>query len=198
MVADVMRDRYRFVRRSLALAALALVVMAAPADGTGRSTAGLPALDSNGVGPAHFGASKHAVISLLRPLLGRPNAAGTNTGCRKKVTEIAWHDLIAEFRGDTFSGYRFIRGGWPLQTPGSPRDHVSRDIPLPPLRTEAGITLGSTFAELRSAYPELRRSAAVTWKARNGLTFTLPSTVANVRSPTNPIIEIQTKTCGAF
>lgn len=178
---------------------LVCVALGLPDEATGKGRASsLPRLDSTGIGPAHFGLSRHAVIAALRPSLGRPNASGINTGCGKNLTEVAWHDLIAEFRDGRFSGYRFIRGGWPLTTPGSPHDHVAGTAPLPPLRTAAGITLDSTFAELRSAYPHLSRTAALRWTAPNGLIFTEPFTVANPTSPANPIIEIQTKTCGDF
>ena len=170
-----------------------------PGPATGRDPASaLPTLDSSGIGPAHFGMSQQAAITALRRSLGRPNATGINTGCGKNLTEVAWHDLIAEFRGGRFSGYRFIRGGWPLTTPGSPDDHVAASAPLPPLRTTAGITLGSTFAKLRSAYGHLSRTASFRWTARNGLTFTESATVADPTSPANPILEIQTKTCGDF
>jgi hypothetical protein len=138
------------------------------------------------------------VIAALRPSLGSPNATGINTGCGKNLTEVAWHDLIAEFRAGRFSGYRFIRGGWPLTTPGSPHDHVSGTVPRPLLHTAAGITLGNTLAELRVAYTHLRRTAAVRWTAADGLTFAEPYDVANLISPSNPIVEIQTMTCGDF
>jgi hypothetical protein len=189
--------------RRLALAYLPLllfyVALSLPDGATGKGPASaLPYLNSNGIGPAHFSTSQQAVVAALRPSLGRPNATGINTGCGKNLTEVAWHDLIAEFRDGRFSGYRFIRGGWPLKTPGSPHDHVAGAAPLPLLRTAAGVTLGSTFAELRSVYGHLSRTASFRWTARNGLTFTEPSTVANPNAPANPIIEIQTKTCGDF
>jgi len=190
------------VRRLASVYSLLLLVCVAlglPDGATGKGrTPSLPRLDSSGIGPAHFGFSRQVVIAALRPSLGPPNAAGINTGCGANLTEVAWHDLIAEFRDGRFSGYRFIRGGWPLTTPGSPHDHVADTAPLPPLRTSAGVTLGSTFAKLRSAYAHLSRTASFRWTAPDGLTFTEPSTVANPTSPANPIIEIQTKTCGDF
>jgi hypothetical protein len=176
---------------------LVCVALSLPDGASGKASA-LPYLNSNGIGPAHFGTPQRAVIAALRPSLGKPNATGINTGCGKNLTEVAWHDLIAEFRDGRFSGYRFIRGGWPLQTPGSPHDHVAGSAPLPLLRTAAGVTLGSTVAELRSLYGQVRRTASFRWTAPNGLTFTEPSTVANPTSPANQIIEIQTKTCGDF
>ncbi|HXY81074.1 MAG TPA: hypothetical protein VEH55_06865 [Gaiellaceae bacterium] len=168
------------------------------APGVQRGVSALRYLESNGVGPAHFGLSERAVIAALRPSLGRPNASGINTGCGKDLTEVAWHDLIAEFRHGRFSGYRFIHGGWPLTTPGSPHDRVAAAAPVPALSTAAGITLGSTFGELRSAYGPLMRTASFRWTAPNGLTFTGPSTAADATSAGDKIVEIQTRTCGDF
>jgi hypothetical protein len=155
----------------LMLAICATAVLAGAASGQPRASL-LPHLQSNGIGSVHFGAPRQTVIAALQPSLGRPNATGINTGCGKDLIEVAWHDLIAEFRNGRFSGYRFILGGWPLTTPGSPRDHVSSMTPTPPLRTQTGITLGTTFRQLHSAYPTLRRTEAVRWTAPDGLTFT--------------------------
>jgi hypothetical protein len=189
--------------RGLGLACSLLLLPAVSLGLPGPASANKPAsalldLTSKGVGPARFGSSRQTVIAALRSSLGPPNATGINTGCGKNLTEVAWHDLIAEFRNGRFSGYRFMRGGWPLTTPGSPHDHVSGTAPRPPLGTAAGITLGSTFAELRSAYTHLRRTATLRWTAPNGLTFSESYAVANPTSPSNPIVEIQTKTCGDF
>jgi hypothetical protein len=175
----------------------AVVVTAGAANGRPRASA-MPVLRSNGIGSLHFGAPRRAVLAALQPSLGRPNAAGINTGCGKDLSEVAWHDLIAEFRNGRLSGYRFILGGWPLTTPGSPRDHVSSTAPTTLLRTQAGITLGATSGQLHSAYPALERTGAVRWTARDGLTFTEPSTVMKPTSRANTIIEIQTGTCGDF
>jgi hypothetical protein len=175
----------------------AIVIVAGAASGRPRASA-LPRLRSNGIGSVHFGAPRQGVIAALQPSLGRPNATGIDTGCGKDLTEVAWHDFIAEFRNGRLSGYRFMLGGWPLTTPGSPRDHVSSRRPTPPLRTQTGITLGATLGQLRSAYPTLERTGAGRWTARDGLTFTEPSTVTKPTSPANTIIEIQTGTCGDF
>jgi hypothetical protein len=176
---------------------LASATLALPGAAIGSRIA-LPYLGSTGIGPARFGFPEKRVLSLLRPSLGRPNAIGINSGCGRDLTEVAWQDLIAEFRSGRFSGYRLIRGGWPLKTPGSPHDRVTSAAPVPPLRTAAGITVGNTFGELRSAYGRLTRTGALRWTAANRLTFSMASTVANPTSAANPIVEIQTGTCGDF
>jgi hypothetical protein len=158
----------------------------------------LPHLGPDGIGSVRFGASRQTVIAALQPSLGRPNATGINTGCGKSIAEVAWHDLIVEFRSGRFSGYRFVRGGWPLTTPGSPSDRVPSTTPIPPLRTQSGITLGTTLRRLRAVYPTLARAGAVHWRTRDGLVFTEPSTARNLTSPANTIVEIQAGTCGDF
>ena len=163
-----------------------------------RGSAPLPHLESSGIGPVRFGMSKAQVVASLRMSLGAPNAEGIDTGCGPKFSEVAWHDLIAEFRLGRFTGYRFVQGGWPLTTPGSPDDRVTATSPTPDLTSPFGITLGSTLGELRSAYSKLRLSGAVQWTAPNGLTFVEPSTVRNPQSPADEIVEIKTRTCGDF
>jgi hypothetical protein len=163
-----------------------------------RGSSSLPHLEFNGIGLVHFGLSKAQVVASLRMSLGAPNAEGINTGCGPKFSEVAWHDLIAEFRLGRFTGYRFIQGGWPLTTAGSPDDPVTAKPPTPDLTSALGITLGSTLGELRSAYSKLKLSGAVQWTAPNGLTFVEPSTVRNPRSPADKIVEIKTRTCGDF
>jgi hypothetical protein len=130
----------------------------------------------------------------VRSSLGRPNALGINTDCGKALTQVAWHDLIVEFRSGRFSGYRVIRGDWPLTTQGSPRDRIPGAAAIPPLCTRAGVTSG----RLRSASHPLARTAALRWTASNGLTFTVPSTSRAPAAPTNRTVAIQTGTCGDF
>jgi hypothetical protein len=158
---------------------------------------GLPTLGASGIGAARFGQSQQTVVARLRSSLGAPDASGINTGCGKAFAEVAWHDLIVEFKHGRFSGYRFIRGGWPLTTPGSPRDRVTSTAAVPPLRTGKGITLGSTLRALRSAY-RLEQTGAVRWTTPSGLTFSVSPTVTGAAAPVNRIVEIQSGTCGNF
>jgi hypothetical protein len=157
-----------------------------------------PALDSNGIANVHFGLSKAKAVAALQAWLGKPNATGINTGCGPAFTETAWHDLIAEFGHGTFTGYRYVRGGYPLTTAGSPHDPVASTSRTPALTTARGITLDSTLRELRAAYPGLIQSGALKWTAPNGLVFVEASQTSKPTSPTATIAEIKTGTCGDF
>jgi hypothetical protein len=156
----------------------------------------LPDLRPDGVGSVIFGVSKARAVASLSKVLGRPSAAGVSRACGARFTEVAWHDLIAQFANGTFTGYRFIEGGWPLWTSQTLHQRPSTAYPQPPLETARGITLGSTLGELRSAYGALERSGAVEWTAANGLRFIESSTVVNTRSPRTKIVEIHIDTCG--
>ncbi len=155
-------------------------------------------LGSNGVGKVHFGLSKVKAVAALQPWLGDPNATGINTGCGPAFTEVAWHDLIAEFRHDTFTGYRYVSGGYPLTTPESPHDRVAPTSRTPALSTARGITLGSTLRELRAAYPGLTQSGALKWTAPDGLVFVEVTHTKKPAAPTATIAEIKIGTCGDF
>jgi hypothetical protein len=141
------RHAYAVSRAFALLLTLVIVGFIAPMTALAKKSS-LPALSANGIGSVHFGAPEASAVASLRKSLGAPNATGINTGCRPSFTEIAWRDLIVEFKHDRFTGYRFIRGGWPLTTAGSPHDLVTSGSPTPRLKTAVGITLGSTLGEL--------------------------------------------------
>ncbi|HVB06621.1 MAG TPA: hypothetical protein VNF07_10295 [Acidimicrobiales bacterium] len=162
------------------------------------SSTPLAYLDARGVGPAHFGMGEGEVVRLLQPALGAPNAEGINTGCGPRFTEVAWHDLVLEFRFRVFTGYRFDEGGWPVTVPGSPSDRVSPAVTVPALETRNGITLGSTVGELRAAYGRLKLVGAVQWGTPDGLVVSESAAVVNAGSPQDTIVEIETDVCGAF
>jgi hypothetical protein len=155
-------------------------------------------LAPNGIGKVHFGLSKVKAVAALQALLGKPSATGINTGCGSAFTEVAWHDLIAEFRHGTFTGYRYVSGGYPLTTPGSPHDPVSAMSPTPALATTRGLTLGSKLSELRAAYPGLIHSGALKWTVPAGLVFAEASDTKKPNAATATIAEIKTGTCGDF
>ena len=83
-------------------------------------------LSSEGIGVARFGQAKAQVVEALTALLGKPAWKGPNTGCGPRYNEVEWGELMAEFRLGSFSGYRYVKGGWPLTTPGSPSGHRLR------------------------------------------------------------------------
>jgi hypothetical protein len=157
-----------------------------------------PVLNSNGIGNVHFGLSKVKTVAALQAWLGKPTATGINTGCGPAFAEVAWQDLIAEFRHGTFTGFRYVSGGYPLTTAGSPHDPVAPTSRTPSLTTARGITLGSTLRELRAAYPGLIQSGAFKWTAPNGLVFVERSHTAKPTPPTATIAEIKTGVCGDF
>ncbi len=153
-------------------------------------------LNPTGIGTVRFGLRKRRAVTSLRALLGTPTWHGENTGCGPRFTEVEWGDLVAEFRAKTFTGSRYAEGGYPLPTPGT-RRVPSRMKPYPRLATSKGITLGSTFAELRQRYGELRVAGASEWRAANGLIF-IDNAKRDPSPPSSRIIEIKVDTCGAF
>ena len=159
-----------------------------------NTTAGT--LRPTGVGAARFGESKSQALAALTRQFGRPSARGVNTGCGRRYTEVAWGDVVAEFRGEVFSGYRYLVGGFPLTTPGSPRER-RRALISPRLTTAAGISLGSTLSTLRSVYKSLRPVGASRWQAANGLIFA-DDAKRDPESPSSRLVEIKIGTCGAF
>jgi hypothetical protein len=143
-----------------------------------------------------FGLPKDRAVASLRALFGVQGAIGVNTGCGPHFTEVEWGDLIAEFRSNTFSGYRYLMGGWPLSTSGSPRVSPPKTV-FPRLATARGITLGSTLAQLRRAYPALHVAGAGKWRLGHGLVF-VDNAGHDPESLSNRIIEIKVGTCGDF
>ncbi len=43
---------------------------------------------------------------------------GANTGCGPRYSEEEWDEFVAEFRSGIFSGYRYLKGGWPCRHQG--------------------------------------------------------------------------------
>jgi hypothetical protein len=103
----------------LLLLAVGLGVGTLAALGSTKATA---SLGPDGIGKVRFGLTKIEAVAALSALFGDPSGRGINTGCAPRYTEVEWGDLVAEFRLHTFSGYRYIDGGFPLTTPGSPRE----------------------------------------------------------------------------
>ena len=190
----------RLMRIAALLAGVVAVVLglgagALTARGTGDSSRPL-ILGPGGIGAVRFGLPKPETVTALARLFGAPAARGVNTGCAPRYTEVVWADLAVEFRSNRFSGYRYLEGGYPINTPGSPREPLPTKI-TPRLATAKGLTLGSTLAQAKAAYSPLRQIGADWWQARDGLVF-----IDNARRdpvpPSSRIIEIKIGTCGAF
>jgi hypothetical protein len=192
----------RKLRAPLLLAVVVLLLgacaSAAEDKAEDKGASRLPHLEADGIGAVHFGTSRAKVVAALQEWLGPPNAKGSNTACGSGFSEVAWHDFVAEFRLGRFSGYRFVTGGYPLTTPGSPDDPVSATSTAPALSTARSITLGSTLKELHAAYPQLMRSGALKWTAQDGLIFVEAPHTRNPVSATARIAEIKIGSCGDF
>jgi hypothetical protein len=171
-------------------------VSAACRAGSERASARI--LEPQGVGAVRFGMVKREAVAALSHLFGAPTARGINTACGSRYTEVEWGDLVAEFRRDRFSGFRFSEAGYPLTTPGSPREASPSKVLLPKLAVSTGVSLGGSLAELRAAYPgRLQRVGAVMWRSADGLIFVADAKHDPVSSTTR-IVEIKIGTCGGF
>ncbi len=94
-----------------------------------------------GLGAVQFGQSKAAVISALTNAFGAPPTLGQNSLCYGTgYTAATWSDLTITFdpAGD-FLQYQYFE--------------PQSGTPTPSLRTKAGVTLGTSVADLESAYP---------------------------------------------
>jgi hypothetical protein len=155
------------------------------------------ALGPQGIGKAHFGLAKAATVSELSAMFGPPDARGVNTGCSRRYTEVEWGDLAVEFRSNVFSGYRYMQGGYPIRTPGSPHETHPPNGVTPRLATGAGISLGSTLAQVRTAYRKLAFAGTDRWRAPAGLVF-YDDAMHDPEPPSSRIVEIKIGTCGDF
>jgi hypothetical protein len=158
------------------------------------SSRSVVSLDGNGIGSVRFGRSKGRVVASLTVLFGSPAWRGVNTGCGPLWTEVVWNGIAAEFRRNSFTGYRFASAAHIKGLFGAPR--VAANPGFPALATAKGITIGSTLGHLRSLYT-LHLEGAGRWRS-GSLVF-----VSNARRDPAPltsrIIEIKTmSTCGDF
>jgi hypothetical protein len=176
----------------------AAVVVGATAVSGGASKLSAEVLQPHGVGAIRFGKTKRKTVIELSRLFGTPWARGLNTACGFRYSEVEWADFVAEFRSGRFSGFRFIKGGYPLTTAGSPREASPSTTISPKLAFSAGVSLGSSVAELRAAYAgRLQRVGANMWRSADGLIF-VDDAKRDPVPPTSHIVEIKTGTCGAF
>lgn len=163
---------------ALLLAVSLLMPTAASATPPGRSPI---QLTGKGLGVVDFGSSVRtvtkAVSAVLGPPTGRPNA-----GCLGVYRQLAWHSLIVQFRHGRFTGYRYGNDSG-LGSPLPPGSSVS-----PKLETARGITIGSTFGELKGTY-RLTQTGTDFWMS-NGIVFAL-LTATYPSPPSSPIYEIK-------
>ena len=108
-----------------------------------------------------------------------------------------WGELVAEFRLGAFSGYRYLKGGWPLTAPVSPSRPPPSQLHAPPLATAKGIFLGSTLGQLRSVYGDVRFVGVDKWPVTNGVVFVVDA-AREPEPPSSRIVEIKFGTCGDF
>lgn len=128
-----------------------------------------------------LGAAQRPATAQLSSLLGRPTAYPP-AGCVGGYRNVEWSDLIVQFKRGRLAGYRF----WVTR----PNEEVK-----PRLSTATGITLGSTFAAVKSAYPHLVQTGTDFWSAQ-GLTFGLRSS-QYPSPPSAPVYEIKVDACPA-
>jgi hypothetical protein len=116
-------------------------------------------LRQDGLGDASFGVDVEEVIDYIRSIVGAPtsdsgwadpfSAFGVCPGT--EVRGVTWGDLLVLFSDESLvaTGRRhfFSYTYGPAFIDGTPRP--------PAMRTPEGITVGSTVAELRAAYPEV-------------------------------------------
>jgi hypothetical protein len=157
----------------------------------------LRTLSAQGVGTVSFGATKATAVARLSELFGRPTWQGVNSGCGPRYTEVEWGQLVAEFRLGTFSGYRYMKGGWPLTTPGPLRRPAPSGQADMPLATAKGISLGSTLGQVRLAYGKLHFVGVDRWRAANGIIFVVGAP-REPEPPSSKVVEIKLGTCGDF
>jgi hypothetical protein len=185
---------------SVAVVAVATVLAmggaSAPAPGSSApmtvatsQPAGAVRLEGDGLGVVRFGASESAAIRKLEAVLGAPTGRPA-AGCGPEYTQAAWHDLVVQFRSGRFTGYRYLPDGKFLT--GSSN---GLGAPLnPKLATAAGITLGSTWRELKAAYPSLRSSGTNFWSTTPGVVFMIES-AASTPPASSRVTEIKDDVC---
>ncbi len=173
----------RPVLTGLAVSLLALGASAAVSAPGGATVRHSVELAGNGLGVVNFGSSLGSVTKAVSAKLGPPTGH-PSAGCVGGYSQVAWHNLIAQFRHGRFTGYRY----WTLNASGKPLEPGATVSPR--LKTAKGITLGSTFAQLKDLY-KLTQTGTDFWKAPNGIVFALNSPTYP-SPPGAPIYEIKT------
>ncbi len=175
----------RSARASATAAVLAFALSWAVFAVAGPTAAAAPfnrhvTLEGDGLGSVRIGASEGAATRELSAELGSPSDLPAS-GCTGPYRDVEWHDLVVQFKNGRFSGYRY----WVSR----PHETVE-----PRLRTRRGITVGSTFRDLRRAYA-LTQTGTDFWSAQ-GLTFGL-SGFTYPSPPSAPVYEVKVTVCPA-
>jgi hypothetical protein len=152
-------------------------------------------VSSRGIAGVRFGLPRAEAVRELTRRLGRPSRAMINGGCGRRYSEVAWGHLYVEFRDGRLSGFRYMQGAW------LPGKRASRPTPFgrlrPGLATSTGISLGSTLAQLRTAYGRLTLVGTDRWQTPDGLIF-YDDAARDPPPSSSRIIEIKHGTCGDF
>lgn len=162
-----------------------------PHQGETHSSTSIPIrLDGSGLGIVNFGAATSAATKALTARFGTPTGH-PSAGCIAAYSQTAWHDLILQFKSGRFTGYRYIAGGWSGISPSTKSLHAAV---MPKLATSKGITLASTMAAARRAYPSLRQTGSAFWRTPDGIVFAFYQLKATSAS-SEPIYEIKNNVC---
>lgn len=167
-----------------------------PASGgpSGAAAGAVARVSDKGIGGVRIGATKAQTVATLSRLLGPPSRRFVSDACGPAFTEVAWGNLYAEFRSDTFSGYRYLSGIW-LRTGVYPGHNLSTVGPR--LATTAGITIGDSLQQLRRADGTLTPVGTARWQDSAGLVFY--DNAARFPDPASSrITEIKYAACGDF
>lgn len=173
------------------LAAIGLGVGIVAAAGV-RTSATLTAA---GIGSAHFGQLKAVAIAEITDELSGPTGRQISSGCGPRYSEVEWGDLAAEFRLGVFSGYRYLDAG--LANGYTTLKRIESFPVTPRLFTVGGITLGSTFGQVRAVFGKLKPVGTNRNEARNGLIF-YDDTETFPDPSSSHITEMKIGTCGDY
>lgn len=185
------------MRRGRSLAAVLLIAtgLCVGAATAFASTTASAYLGADGIGAVRFGLPKARAVAELSGLFGSPTWRSASDGCGPRYSEVEWGDLAAEFRLNELSGYRYATRGYLQRSVGAPRG--SLNVVSPRLATANGITLGSTLAQLRTAYTTLHWGGPDRRVASSGLRF-LDDAMRSPAPLSSRVIEIKIGTCGDY
>ena len=162
--------------------------------GSGGPLLAVVRLSAQGIGGVRIGATKAQTVAALSRVFGPPSRRFLSDACGPRYSEVAWGHLYAEFRQDSFSGYRYLSGTW-LRTGVFPGRNLS--VPRPRLTTAGGITIGDTLGALRRTDGTLTPVGTSRWQSNGGLVF-YDNAQQYPDPPSSRITEIKHGTCGDF